>query len=115
MRFLLLVILIALLSAAAEVFLPWWGIAVVSFIVSLFVSLRPGKAFLAGFLGIALFWLTAACIHELTNDHILSAKMAALFHLPNYVIFILVTALIGGLVGGLSAWAGALIRPKVQT
>ena len=112
MKFLLSVILIALLSAVAEMFMPWWSIAVVAFLVSLFVTLRPGSAFLAGFVGVAFFWLTSALIHDIANGHILSKKMAVLFHLPNYILFILVTAFIGGLIGGLSSWAGALIRPR---
>ena|ERR1035437_1569135 len=110
MRFLLAVILIALLSAVAEYFLPWWTIAVVCFLVSLFIGGKPGKAFLMGFLGIAIFWLIAALMHDLSNEHILSTRMAALFHLPNYGLFIVVTVFVGGLVGGLSAWAGALLK-----
>ncbi len=111
MKFLLSVILIALLSAGAEVLMPWWAIAIVAFLVSLFIEQKAGKSFLAGFLGIVIFWLVAALVHDGANDHILSTKMAVLFHLPNYGMFICVTALIGGLVGGLSAWAGAFIRP----
>ena len=111
MKFLLSIILIALLSAAGEIFMScWWTIAVVSFLVSLFIEQRAGRAFLAGFLGIAAFWLVAALVHDSANDHILSTKMAMLFHLPNYGLFICVTTFLGGLVGGLSAWAGALIR-----
>ena len=75
-------------------------------LVSAFLVRRGSSA------GIGLFWLTACIIHDSANGHILSARMAALFHLPNYVMFIVVTVFIGGLVGGLSAWAGALIRPK---
>jgi len=112
MRFLLSIILIALLSAVAEHFFPWWTIGVVSFVVSASISQKPGKAFLMGFYGIALFWLVAAMLHDIANDHILSTRMAALFHLPGYWLFIAVTILIGGLVGGLSALAGALMRPQ---
>jgi len=114
MRFFLSVILIALLSAAAEYFFPWWAVAVVAFVVSAFIRQKPGKSFLAGFSGIGMFWLTACLVHDSANGHILSARMAALFHLPNYVLFIVVTVFVGGLVGGLSAWAGALIRPKTD-
>jgi hypothetical protein len=95
----------------AEFWLPWWSIAVVCFLVSFFAGLRGGKAFLAGFLGIALFWLVAALVHDVPNEHILSTRMAVLFKLPNYLLFILVTVVLGGLIGGLSAWAGALVRP----
>jgi hypothetical protein len=107
MRFFITVILIALLSAAAEYFFPWWTIAVVCFLVSIFAKQRPGKAFWAGFSGIALFWFTAAMLHDVSNAHILSQRMAALFHLPHYSLFVLVTVLIGGLVGGLAALVGA--------
>ena len=112
MRFLLSVILIALLSWIAEYFFPWWSIAVVSFIVAAFISQKPGKSFLSGFCGVAVFWLAACLMHDMANDHILSMRMAALFHLPNYGLFTVVTVLLGGLVGGLSALAGALIRPR---
>lgn len=110
MRFFLAVIFIAVLSAIATWFLPWWMIAVVSFIVVLLVPQKKGRAFLAGFCGVGLFWLAGALVHDLPNQHILSARMAELFHLPHYSLFILVTALVGGLIGGLSAWAAGLLR-----
>src|SRR5580658_8683649 len=112
MRFLLAVMLIVFLSAIAEWFLPWWMIAVVSFIVSLLITMKPGKAFLAGFVGIGVFWLITSLLHDVPNEHILSARMAALFHLPNYGLFIVVTVFIGGLIGGLAALAGALLNRK---
>ena len=110
MRFIIAVILVIILSAAAEYYMPWWTIAVVCFVVSLFSGFRPGRGFLLGFTGIILFWLGIILMHDIANAHILSTRMAALFHLPNYGLFICVTALVGGLVGGLSGWAAALLR-----
>ena len=115
MRFIIGVILIIILSAVAEYYMPWWTIAIACFAVSFFSGQRPGRAFLMGFTGIAIFWLAVALMHDIANQHILSTKMAALFHLPNYALFICVTVFIGGLVGGLSAWSGALLIPKPQT
>lgn len=112
MRFFAAVISIFLFSAIAEWFLPWWMVAVVAFIVAFVITLKPGKAFLAGFAGVAICWLTAALVRDVPNDHILSTRMAALFHLPGYTLFIVVTIFIGGLVGGLAAWAGALLNKK---
>ena len=114
MRFFLGMVLIALLSAVGEYYLPWWVIAVVCFAVSLIVGLRPGRSFLMGFLGIAIFWADAALLHDVANQHILSTRMAALFHLPSSTMFICVTVLVGSLVGGLAAWAGALLRGNVS-
>ena len=114
MRFLFLVLIIALLSAGAEFILPWWSCAVVCFLVAMFAKQIGGWAFLMGFLGVGSFWLVAALLHDVANEHILSTRMAALFKLPNYWLFILVTVFIGGLVGGLAAWVGATLKPKIS-
>ena len=112
MKLFLSIILIALLSAAAEYFFPWWTIAIVSFLVCLVMAITPGKALLAGSLGIAIFWIIAILLKDIPNDHILSHRMAALFHLPDYPLFIIVTVFIGALTGGLAGWSGALFRYK---
>ncbi len=110
MKFLVAVIITALLCAIAEYFLPWWMVAVVSFLVALFAGQAPGRAFLMGFCGVGICWLTIVLIRDAGNDHILSARMAELFHLPGYGLFMGVTVLIGGLVGGMAAWSGALLK-----
>jgi hypothetical protein len=112
MKFFLGVILIAVLSAVAEYFLPWWSMAVVCFVVSLLMGLKGGKSFLMGFSCVALCWLTFALIHDIPNEHILSTRMAKVFGLPNYGLFILVTVVVGGLIGGLASWAGALLKMR---
>lgn len=112
MKFLLSVILIALLSAGAELLLPWWSCAMVCFIVALFVRQGGGRAFLMGFCGVGLLWLVAAMMHDVANAHILSTRMAALLKLPNYGLFIVVTVFVGALLGGLAGLSGALLRPK---
>ena len=105
MKFIGSVLLIALLAAVVAYFLPWWTVAIVAF----FLGGRSKNAFLAGFCGVALCWLVAALCQDMANDHILSGRMAVLFKLPNYGLFICVTVLIGGLVGGLAAWSGGLL------
>lgn len=110
MRFFISFILISLLAALAETFVSWWIVVVVALLVTLFTGLRPGRAFGAGFAGIGLLWLILSLVHDIPNDHILSSRMAALFHLPNYTMFVLVTVIVGGLVGGLGGWCGSLLR-----
>lgn len=111
MRLFISIILIALLSLAAENYFAWWTIALVSFFVTLFANMNPGRGFVAGFTGIALLWLFMAASHDIPNNHILSARMAdVIFHKPNYVLLLLFTVIIGGLVGGLSGWSGSLVR-----
>ena len=110
MRFLGSIILISLLSAFVTWFMPWWMIAVVSFAVGFVIHLSSARAFFSGFLGIALFWLIAILFIDNANDHILSMRMAKLFSLHNYWLFILVDIIVGGLVGGLASWSGAVLR-----
>lgn len=115
MRLLFTIFIIAVASAIAEWFAPWWIIAVVAVVAGFLSRLSTGKAFLAGFSGIALLWLVVALYRDLPNDHILSARMAQLFSLPSFGLFIAVIVLIGGIVGGLSAWSGAQIRRLTHT
>lgn len=110
MRLLISILLIAILSFITEYFFSWWTLAIGCFFVTLFSSLSYGKSFLSGFLGIILLWLVVAFIKDFSNDHILSSRMAKVFHLNSSVLYIIVASLIGGIVGGFAAWSGALVR-----
>jgi hypothetical protein len=104
------VILIALFSYLATTYMPWWMIAVVSFVIGFVIQLSSGRAFLSGFAGVALCFLILILLADSANEHILSTRMAKLFGLPNYSLFIAVNVFLGGLVGGLAAWSGAALR-----
>jgi hypothetical protein len=110
MRFVIAILLTALLAGITTWLLPWWMIAVSAFIVMLIISVKPAGGFFAGFLGIALLWLIVVMMKDMSNAHILSGRMVKLFGLPNAALFIAVTVFLGGLVGGLSGWSGALTR-----
>ena len=114
MRLLLTILLIAIAAAVAEWFFPWWTAAVVAGAVVYVAKLSAGKAFGAGFCGIALLWLAFALYRDIPNHHILSIRMAQLFHLPGYSLFIAVTVFIGGIVGGIGAWSGAQLRKLLR-
>ena len=111
MRFFLAVILTALLSFTAGLYLPWWSIAVCAFIVSVLIFQPPFKAFLAGFAGVFLLWLIFSWSIDASNDHILSQRIAQIFPLGGIsFLLILVTSLVGGLVAGLAALSGSYLR-----
>jgi hypothetical protein len=72
---------------------------------------KIGFGFLAGFIGIFLLWASIALWIDVNNESILSRKVALLFPLGgSSVLLILVTAFVGGLVGGFAAMAGSSIR-----
>lgn len=112
MRFLLATLLIALLSYIAGLFLPWWSIALAPFLVALIIRPSIGMSFLAGFTGIFLLWALVSLWIDIENEHILSHKIAQLFPLGgSSALLILVTALVGALVGGFAAMSGASLLP----
>jgi hypothetical protein len=113
MKFILTTLLTMLLSFIAGLYLPWWSIAIVAFFAALLIQPRIGFGFLSGFLGVFLLWSALAFWIDTNNESILSHKIALLFPLGgSTLVLILITALIGGLVGGFAAMAGSSIRFK---
>lgn len=113
MKFIISILLTALLSFAVGLFsgLPWWSFAVCAFIVALAIHQRAWKAFLSGFIALALLWGLMATYIDFRNQHLLGNKVAVLFLKTESVfILILVTALVGGLVAGFAAMTGSYLR-----
>jgi len=113
MRILTAAILTALLSFVGGLYLPWWNIAIAAFVSILLVPLANGRAFVAGFAGVFVLWFLLALWIDIKNQHILSRKIAQIFPLGgSSFAIILVTAIIGALVGGLGALSGSYLRKR---
>ena len=111
MKFIVAILLTALLAFAESLFFPWWSIAIASFIVAVFIHQKPWKAFLCGFLGLFLLWAGQASFIDFKNEHILSQKVANILPLGgNTLLLILITAFIGGLVSGFGALTGSFTK-----
>ncbi len=111
MKFLSALILIALLSFAACLYLPWWSIAVAAFIVALVIPQHPGKSFLAGFLALFFLWGALSYWISSKNENLLAHKVSLLiFKMDNPYLLILATALIGALVAGFAALSASFLR-----
>jgi Kef-type K+ transport system membrane component KefB len=123
MRFWLRFLLIAVLAYAAQQFLPFWSAVLAAFAVGLAMSRRrrrryshrilpPAQAFLAGFLALFLLWGGMAWMTDAANASILSTRISQIIipayslPLPGAWFMILLTALLGGLLGGLGAMSG---------
>ncbi len=109
-------LLIFLLTAVAQYVLPWWGVvAVVPFAVAAWRSKSAGGAFGAGFLAVGLLWLLVAFWKSHANDNLLAGRMAGVLPLGgSTALLLVVTAVLGGVVGGVAAWAGYLGRAALQ-
>ncbi|HNE50625.1 MAG: hypothetical protein U0T31_03575 [Chitinophagales bacterium] len=105
---------IIILSTILTLFLPWYTPFIICFLVGLALSNRPGNNFLAGLLGVGIFWFGYALFLDVKNEHVLSNKVAELFSdsLKTTItggVLLMVTTFLGALLGGLSAMAGAMI------
>jgi hypothetical protein len=112
MRFILALLLTATLAFLAGLRLEWWSVALVAFLVALLIPQSISSSFLSGFVGIFLLWAILAFWIDNKNGNTLSHRIAELFKLGgSSILLILVTALIGGVVGGFAAIAGSSLRP----
>jgi hypothetical protein len=94
-----------------QLFLPWWGMVAGCILGGYLTAPMNRAAFMAGFISVFLIWGGLALYLDLQNDSILSSRVIRLFPLPQWpVILVLITALIGGLTGGLACKTGELLR-----
>jgi hypothetical protein len=111
LKYVLSIVVTALLAFVLGLYLPWWGIAVAAFLVSAAIPQKPTFSFLSGFLGVFLLWEVLAWWIDNKNNGILSQKVAALLGLGNSsVLLIVVTSVVGALVAGFAALAGTYLR-----
>ena len=113
MKFLITILLIALLSFLCGLYLPWWGFALAACLIGALIPQKPGLSFLAGFLALFLLWGGLACFINAANNSILSVKIAQILPLNGSpVLLILVTGFVAALVGGGAALTGCYLTRK---
>jgi hypothetical protein len=111
MKFIVSILLIAILSFAMCLYLPWWVIALVGFLVAFLIPQKTGLAFLSGFVALFLLWSLLSFYISNANDNILAHKISILFiKMDNPFVLILFTGVIGGLVGGFGSLSGRLFK-----
>ncbi len=111
MKFIVSILLIALLSVAACLYLPWWSIAFAAFIVSALIPQHPGKSFLTGFIALLLLWGSLSWYISSNNTHLLAHKVSMIIlKTDSPFLLIAATTLIGALVAGLAALSGSYVR-----
>lgn len=112
MKFTFQLIAVVLVAFVLQSFLPWWSMAVGAFLVGAAFANKGWLSFLAGFLGVALLWLGMAFYFDRVTASLLSAKVAQLFPTKTVPLLFLLTAVVGGLVGGFASLTGSLLTYK---
>ena len=111
LKYILSIVVTALLAFVCGLYMPWWGIAIAAFLVSAAIPQKPTFSFFSGFLCVFLLWEVLAWWIDNKNNGILSQKVAAIFHLgSSSVLLIVITSIIGALVAGFAALAGTYLR-----
>ncbi len=111
MKFFISTTLIAVLSFAACLFLPWWVIAIAGFIVAFAIPQKAGLAFLSGFIALFVLWAGISIYMSSANGNLFVHKMSILFlKADNPTMLFLFTGLIGGLVAGFGSLSGRLFK-----
>src|SRR5574338_639086 len=111
MKLIVAIILTALLAFIGGIYMQWWSLALAAFFIALLIPQKAGKAFLSGFLGVFILWAALAWRINMKNESILAKKIATVLPLGgNEYVLILVTAFIGGVVGGFAAMSGSYLR-----
>lgn len=103
---LLFVPIILILSFVAQMFLPWWIVAVICFIAC-FIMVDSLLAAYAGCMGaISSLWYGGAVIADLHFDMPMSSLLGSLFGNISPSLIYLLTSMVGGIVAGLSGMMG---------
>lgn len=110
----MLFILILLISLVAQFFLPWWVIAPIAFGLAARTNENGKKSFWNAFFAIFILWACMALLRSLPNENLLANRVAEMLSLPaasyNWLILVFISGIIGGLVAGVSAFAGFQFR-----
>ncbi len=113
-KVLLKIILTAVMAYSLQTMLPWWSVVIASFSISFIISTKGHSSFVGGFLGVGILWFILAAITDFRTDSILTERVAEIFSLPNNFLLILITSIIGGLVGGFGALTGMQLRSLIM-
>ena len=109
MRFIINIIIIAGLSYLSGN-LGWfeWDFAIIAFLVAYLLNANGWSSFLSGFVAIAVLWYVVASMTNNANDGLLAERIATVISMPSGSALLIISALVGGLVGGFSALTGSL-------
>jgi len=113
MKYIVSILLSALLAYAVGIYgnLPWWSFVVTNFIIAFAIPLKPAQSFTAGALGVGSLWAGLAFGIDVSNNHLLSTKVAKILPMGgSYLLLIFITFAIGALLGGLASLTGSFLR-----
>jgi hypothetical protein len=113
MKYWIHVVIILLLGAVLGQYLPWWTIAVVAAVSSLFLKHKIAMAAMFGFLAGVLLWGGLSFYLDVENQHILSSRMGELFGGFRSTALVFLTGFLGGILLSLGSMVGAAAQELI--
>ncbi len=116
------IIVFIIVAAIAQIFLPWWIIAPLSFVWAIWNSEDALKSYGKAALSMALLWAAYAIYLNNISEGLMLEKIGNLFsenikslkNLPATPTFLFIMALIGSQVAGISALAGHYFKQLMK-
>jgi hypothetical protein len=106
---------IALLGILAQVFFPWWTIAIVGLWVGYWIGDTPARSFFYGFVSMFLVWSIYAAYQSIANGGLITNAISGMLGgKVSGTQMIYATGTLGGLVTGLATMTGALLREFIK-
>ena len=106
-----IVLVMVVVGAIAGIYLPWYALGILYGLLAFILRIPAGNAFVLGLVSGFLVWAVSAFWMDGQHPSSLPGRMAHVFPLGGSVLgLLLMTGALGGLTGGLWAWAGAKLR-----
>ena len=103
MNFILRILITGISSYYISSFFPWWSIILIPFILGLIFDDNYISHFLSGFIGVSVSWFFLLLGIEYQTEAILSSKIIQILNINSTNTLIIISAVIGGIVSGLSS------------
>jgi len=91
-------------------FLPWWTLLIPAVVLGAALFNSSPTAFLTGFLSLFAAWFVQVLYIDIANESVLSGRIAEMLGVGQGWLVLLITAAIGGLIGGMGTLFGSQIR-----
>ena len=111
-----LFLLIAFFSFLLQLFLPWWSMAIVSFVISFLLGKKSLHVFFAAFFACGMVWLLMAFYTHFTKGDLMTNRIAELLFLHGslmlYIGSFFIAAIVGGFAGLTGFYLKEIFKPK---
>lgn len=105
-----ILLIVVLIWITQWLYLPWWSLALVTFVITLVIGGNSWSGFFAGFIAVFLLWSIQAWWISDQSEGNLAIQLSGLFRLNSPTYLMLGTGFIGGLVAGFSGLTGHHLR-----